>query len=135
MGFMTAQGTFETAGWVAEPAYDERDGVSLARVSLGKTFRGDLEGTSTVWMIVAASEHEESRSYVAMERVSGVLEGREGGFVLQHSAVSDRGDDSLTCSVVPGSGTGGLAGLRGALRIVVAPDGGHSYAFEYTLEG
>ncbi|MFD1933463.1 MULTISPECIES: DUF3224 domain-containing protein [Nonomuraea] len=130
---MTAQGTFVTFGWTPQEPYDVADGVSLAFVTLGKTFEGDLKGSSTVTMIVSSSEHEDSRSYVAMERVSGSIGDREGTFVLQHNAVSDEGDDALTCTVVPGSGTGGLKGLRGQLRILIAPDGGHSYVFDHRL--
>lgn len=130
---MNAKGTFETANWNAQPAYDERDGVSLAHVTLSKTFAGDLSGTGAVSMIVSGSEHEDSRSYVAMERIIGTLNGREGSFVVQHNAVSDRGADSLRITVVPGSGTGDLAGLRGEFQIHVAPDGSHSYTFDYEL--
>ncbi|MET9342559.1 MULTISPECIES: DUF3224 domain-containing protein [unclassified Nonomuraea] len=130
---MTAQGSFVTFDWTPQEPYDAVDGVTLAVVTLGKTFEGDLKGSSTVTMIVSSSEHDVSRSYVAMERVTGRIEDREGTFVLQHNAVSDSGDDSLTCTVVPGSGTGRLAGLRGALQIHIAPDGAHSYVFDYEL--
>ncbi|MEU7892021.1 DUF3224 domain-containing protein [Nonomuraea sp. NPDC049152] len=130
---MTAQGTFDIFGWTPQEPYDVADGVSLAFVTLGKTFEGDLKGSSTVTMIISSSEREESKSYVAMERVSGAIGDRSGTFVLQHNAVSDEGEDSLACTVVPGSGTDGLKGLRGELQILIAPDGGHSYVFDYRL--
>lgn len=133
MGSMHAKGTFETANWTPQPAYSDRDGVSLAHVTMSKTFEGDLVGTAAISMIVTGSEHEDSRSYVAMERVEGTLGGRSGTFVLQHSAASDLGTDSLRISVVPGSGTGALLGLRGDFQVLIAPDGSHSYTFDYTL--
>ncbi|MFE3453799.1 DUF3224 domain-containing protein [Nonomuraea sp. NPDC059194] len=111
---MTAQGTFVPFDWTPQEPYDAADGVSLAFITLSKTFEGDLKGSSAVTMIVSSSEHEESRSYVAMERVTATIGDRSGTFVLQHNAVSDEGDDSLTCTVVPGSGTGQLKGLRAA---------------------
>lgn len=130
---MTAKGTFETGGWTPQPPYDDRDGIQLGQVTMTKTFHGDLTATSLVTMLVAATEVEDSRSYVALERIDGTLDGREGSFVVQHSAASDRGKQSLTVSVVPDSGTGELRGLRGTMDIQIAPDGSHSYTFEYSL--
>ncbi|TDD28665.1 DUF3224 domain-containing protein [Nonomuraea terrae] len=130
---MTAKGTFETAGWTRQPPFDDRDGVTLGVVTLTKTFEGDLAGTSVVTMMVATTPVEDSRSYVALERVEGTLDGRAGGFVVQHNAVSDRGGQSLRVSVVPDSATGELRGLRGELDITIDPDGTHHYTFDYTL--
>jgi hypothetical protein len=133
MGPMNAKGTFDTAGWDAKPPFDDRDGVSLGLVTLSKTFHGDLTGTSVVTMMVATTEVEDSRSYVALERIEGTLNGRPGSFVVQHSAVSDAGEQSLSVSVVPDSATGELRGLRGEMGIAIAPDGGHSYTFDFRL--
>ena len=133
MGRMTAKGTFDTADWNAQSPYDEADGVSLGHVTMGKTFHGDLTGTSVVHLIVAGTPEESSRAYVAMERVVGSLDGRSGSFVFQHFAVDDRGEQSLRVAVVPDSGTGELTGLRGELDILIAPDGAHSYVFDYRL--
>jgi len=36
--------------------------------------------------------------------------------------------------VVPGTGTGELAGLHGSMRIDIAEDGAHSYTFDYVLD-
>ncbi|WP_246610070.1 DUF3224 domain-containing protein [Nonomuraea rhizosphaerae] len=130
---MTAKGTFDTAGWTPDSPYEDSDGVSFGHVTLNKTFHGDLTGTSVVHMLVAGTPVEDSRAYVAMERVAGSLDGRQGSFVLQHSAVGDRGEQSLRVSVVPDSATGELSGLRGEMDIVIAPDGSHSYTFDYRL--
>jgi len=73
-----------------------------------------------------------SAGYVAIERVSGTLQGRSGTFVLQHSGTMARGAFQLTITVVPDSGTGQLAGLTGTMNIIIA-DGKHSYDFAYTL--
>ncbi|WP_246147922.1 DUF3224 domain-containing protein [Nonomuraea turkmeniaca] len=130
---MTAKGSFDTAGWDAKPPYDDRDGVTLGLVTMTKTFHGDLTGTSVVTLMVATTPVESSRSYVALERIEGTLDGRSGSFVVQHSAVSDKGEQSLRVSVVPDSATGELRGLRGEMTIVIGPDGGHSYTFDYRL--
>ncbi|MEO6297919.1 MAG: DUF3224 domain-containing protein, partial [Dokdonella sp.] len=72
--------------------------------------------------------------YVALERVSGMLHGRQGSFVLQHSGTMDRGAPTLSVSVVPDSGTGDLTGLSGSMQIVIAEGGAHSYLFDYTFD-
>jgi hypothetical protein len=36
--------------------------------------------------------------------------------------------------VVPDSGTGELTGLSGSMRISVAPDGAHTYEFDFRIE-
>lgn len=133
MNRMTAKGTFDTADWNAKPPYEDRDGVTLGLVTMSKTFHGDLTGTSVVTLLVASTPVEDSRSYVALERIEGTLHGRSGSFVVQHNAVSDQGEQSLRISVVPDSATGELRGLRGEMGIVIGPDGGHFYTFDYRL--
>jgi hypothetical protein len=44
-----------------------------------------------------------------------------------------RGEQHLTIAVVPDSGADQLVGLTGTLSIDIAPDGKHSYTFDYTL--
>ena len=126
---MKATGTFETRP-TPHPPYDAADGVTLARMTIAKTFRGDLEATSTVEMLSAVCSVKGSAGYVALERVTGALHGKRGSFVLQHSGTMNRGAPSLTVTVVPDSGTGELSGLSGAMKIDVV-DGKHAYTFEY----
>ncbi|HEX7173819.1 MAG TPA: DUF3224 domain-containing protein, partial [Pyrinomonadaceae bacterium] len=90
------------------------------------------EATSRGQMLAAMTDVEGSAGYVAIERVKGTLDGREGTFALQHSGVMTRGVPQLTITVVPDSGTGQLNGLAGAMTIDIA-EGKHSYGFEYTL--
>lgn len=110
------------------------EGSPLGRFSLEKRFHGDLDGTSKGEMLTAGTSVAGSPGYVAMERVSATLHGRTGTFALQHSGTMTRGEPQLTITVVPDSGTGGLAGLAGTLAIEIT-GGKHFYDFEYTLPG
>jgi uncharacterized protein DUF3224 len=112
-------------------AYNSDDPM-LARMSIDKQFHGDLEATSRGEMLSAGTSVKGSAGYVAIERVTGKLNGRTGTFVFQHSAVMDRGVPDLVVRVVPDSGTGELAGLSGTFGIDIA-NGVHSYTFDYTL--
>ena len=43
------------------------------------------------------------------------------------------GEQELRYDVVPGSGTGDLAGLTGSLELTIEDDGTHRYDLGYTL--
>jgi hypothetical protein len=126
-----AEGTFEVAV-EQEPPYETGDGVTLARASVKKQWKGALEGSSTVQMLGAGTPVPGSAGYVALERVIGKVGTRGGSFVLQHSGWMQSGESHLTVTVVPDSGTGELRGLSGSMSIRIT-DGQHYYAFDYVL--
>lgn len=110
------------------------DDAMLARMSIDKQLHGDLEATSKGEMLSAGTSVKNSAGYVAIERVTGTLNGRVGSFVLQHSAKMNRGDASMDINVVPDSGTGDLGGISGSFTIIIEA-GKHSYEFDYMLPG
>ncbi len=113
---------------------DEREAAAfLGRLSIDKQFHGALEATSVGQMMATRGGRPESAGYVALERVTGTLEGRTGSFILQHSGHSSPAGQSLAVNVVADSGTDGLAGLAGTMQIVIEPGGKHFYEFDYTL--
>ena len=73
-----------------------------------------------------------SAGYVAIEWVTGTLNGKRGTFVLQHTGTMNRGVQSLAVTVVPDSGTEELVGLEGEFKINIV-DGVHYYEFAYRL--
>jgi hypothetical protein len=128
----SASGTFDVK--MTPQAPDEKAGSStVGRMLLDKEFHGDLEGTSKGQMLAFSSSVKGSAGYVAIEEVTGTLNGRSGTFVLQHSGSMTRGAPHLTITVVPDSGTGQLAGLAGKMVIEIA-EGKHSYKFDYTID-
>ena len=92
---------------------------SIGRLALDKQYHGDLAATSQGQMLSTLTQTEGSAGYVALERVSGTLQGRSGSFALIHIGLMNRGDQSLRITVVPDSGTDGLAGLAGILAAPV----------------
>ncbi len=126
-----ASGEFEV-DLSPQPMHDAAADSGLGRMSIDKRFHGDLEATSQGEMLSAQTGVKGSAGYVAIERVSGTLHGRKGTFVLQHTGTMDRGEPSLSVTVVPDSGTGELEGLSGTMTIEIA-EGKHLYGFEYTL--
>ena len=105
----------------------------VGRMTIDKQFHGHLEATSKGQMLMASSESVQgSAGYVAIEKVTGTLNGRRGSFYLQHSGIMTRGAGELTITVIPDTGTDHLTGLTGRMNIIIA-DGKHSYEFDYTL--
>lgn len=135
---MTTQTTEQVTGdfdlvMDPEPQYDAFEGgLVLGRLLLKKTFHGELDATSTARMLSAGTSVKGSAGYVAIELVEGKLRGRRGTFVLQHSGTMNRGQASLSLTVVPDSGTGELVGLSGAMKIDIV-DGAHHYTFDFQL--
>ena len=113
------------------PQSDNLD-PQLGRMTLDKHFHGDLEATSKGQMLTGATAVQGSGVYVAIEKVTGTLNGRRGTFLLQHTGIMHKGAPQLAINVVPDSGTEELTGLSGTMTINIA-DGKHSYTFEYSL--
>jgi hypothetical protein len=126
-----ASGTFEVK-MTSPPADVKGDSEGIGRFSLDKQFHGDLEGTSKGEMLAISSRVQGSAGYVAMEQVTGKLNGRTGSFALQHTGTMNRGAAKLSVTVVPDSGTGELVGLSGQMDIKIT-DGKHFYEFDYAL--
>jgi hypothetical protein len=126
-----ATGTFEVK-LAPVPLANPDAGALLARMTIDKQFAGDLFAHSKGEMLSAGTPEKGSAGYVAIERVTGKLQGRNGSFVLQHSATMNRGVPELSITVVPDSGEADLAGLSGKMSIQIEA-GKHFYTFEYTV--
>jgi hypothetical protein len=83
-------------------------------------------------MLATMTKVEGSGAYVALELVTGKLNGRRGSFVLQHKGTMSKGVYNMNVTVVPDSGTEELTGIVGTMTITIE-GGKHSYSFEYTL--
>src|SRR5438132_10034781 len=95
-----AKGTFD----VKLTPQEDKENAGLGRLIIDKQFHGDLEGASKGQML-SAGNAQGSGGYVAIEKITGTLNGRHGTFVLQHSGTMTRGTPQLTITLVPDSGT------------------------------
>jgi hypothetical protein len=126
-----AVGTFEVK--IAPlAAYNTAPGTTAGRMSIDKQFHGDLEAVSVGEMLTGGDYKKGGAGYVAIESVTGSLNGKKGGFMLQHTGTVNNGEQSLTVTVIPGTGTGELTGISGTMRIII-DKGKHSYEFDYAL--
>jgi hypothetical protein len=129
----TFTAAFDISSW-EEETYDEAPGARLFLIRVGKTFTGEVTGTSTTTLAAAISEASDADAgYGGVERLHVEVAGRGGGtLVLRHAAISSADGASMEVVVVPGTGTGGLAGARGTAHIDRHDDGSHT--FTLTLE-
>lgn len=128
-----ATGPFEVKLAPQNPDNPQAEAAALGRMSLDKEFHGDLEATGQGEMLSLLDREKGSGGYVALERVTGALQGREGSFVLQHNATMNRNAAQMSISVVPDSGAGRLTGISGSMTIRIE-EGRHFYDFDYSLE-
>lgn len=131
MSARQARGDFDVTV-TPQPAEAGIGDESIGRMALSKRFHGDLDAIASGQMLATRTPTPGSAAYVALDRVTGSLHGRNGSFSLQHAGTMDRGAPTLEIRVVPDSGTGELQGITGQLRIRI--DGArHSYEFDYEL--
>jgi hypothetical protein len=127
---MTARGTFEVK--MTPQPRDDGAGGGFDRLFGEKQFHGELDAISKGQMLAARTAVEGSAGYVALELVTGKLNGRRGSFVLQHKGTMSKGVYDMNVTVVPDSGTDELVGITGKMTIIIEGSK-HSYNFEYTL--
>ena len=106
----------------------------VSRLYLAKQFHGDLEAASKGQMLGAGTAVKGSAGYVALELVTGTLNGKKGSFILQHNGTMRKDVPTLHVTVVQDSGTDELTGISGAMTIIIQGSN-HSYVFEYALDG
>lgn len=128
----SANARFAIKNWDEKPYSEGKDLPKLTRATVTKTFTGDIEGEGRLeYLMMYRSDG--SATFVGLERVVGRLAGRTGSFVLQRTGVFEGGVAKETYSVVPGSGTGDLRGLRGEGSSAVGHGMEHPMTLSYDL--
>lgn len=127
---MIASGTFDVKVTPQQQSGDTTG--TFGYLFLDKQFHGDLKGISKGQMLGAQTATKGSGGYVALELVTGTLNGKQGSFILQHKGTMRKGDYVMQVTVVPDSGTEELAGIDGSMTILIEGNK-HSYKFEYTF--
>ena len=119
---------FSLVTWAEEPTYKPDAGARLAHARITYRYQGELEGEGEAQSILRYTA-DGSGTGLGFERVTGTLRGRTGSFVLEHHTAFGlvNGQHKVTggATVVPGTGTGGFAGLKGSATLALqgqAPD-------------
>jgi antitoxin (DNA-binding transcriptional repressor) of toxin-antitoxin stability system len=130
-----ARGSFQVKLVPLDPSTVGKDG-GIGRMTIDKTISGDMAGKTKGEMLSTITESTGAMAYVAIETVTARLDGRGGTFVFIHNATmkkADQNSSSMQISVVPGSGTGGFAGISGTFEVHIDGAGKHTYIFDCEL--
>lgn len=128
----TANAHFAIKNWEEKPCSEGPGLPKLTRATVTKTFTGEIAGDGKVeYLMMYRSDG--SAVVVGLERVTGQIGGKSGSFVLQRSGAFENGVAKESYVVVPGSGTGELAGLRGEGTTAVGHGMEHPWSLNYEL--
>ena len=127
-----AEGTFTVASW-AEDTYQELDGkAKITKAEVGYRLSGDIEGDAK-WAAFMFYRDDGTAEFTGLQRMTGQIAGREGTCVMVADGTYADGVASGTWRVIPGSGTGALAGLRGSGTSVATSEPPGTYTIDYEL--
>jgi hypothetical protein len=131
---MKATGSFEVTAFapaeLAPPPLAIGTGLPVGVVTMEKRFDGEVSGRAATIFTAAFDQERGVGTYVAMESFEGSVNGARGTFNFVHSAATtgtDRAGEFF--AIVPSSGTGELAGIRGTGGITTD----HEIWLEYEL--
>jgi hypothetical protein len=128
-----ANARFAIDHWDEKPYSEGQDLPRLTRAKVAKTFTGDIEGQSELEYLMMY-RGDGSASFVGLERIVGRVGGKAGTFVLQRIGVFEEGEARESYSIIAGSGTGDLQGLRGEGRSAVGHGMEHPFVLDYELD-
>jgi len=125
----------EIKSWDEKPYRELGEGAKLARAEVTLAGTGDgLSGGSFESLLFYRADG--TSDYVSVMEITGTIGGRSGSLVLRGTGTYDGTTARGVSTIVPGSGTGGLAGISGSAESVSThADYPHmpltiSYAFE-----
>ena len=129
----TAKGEFELTGWDENPYLEVDDKRKLTRASVTQDFRGDVVGAGSVEWLMSYQADGTAR-FVGLQRIDGSVGGEQGSVILETVGEFDGAVAKGTWTVIAGSGTGGLAALRGTGSFAAPHGPKATYELEYSLQ-
>lgn len=123
---MSAKGKFEVS---LLPKKDDK--APAGRMTINKSYQGDVEGTGVGQMISKRTENG-TAIYYAIEEFSGAVHGKSGAFTLIHNGYMNKESQSLEVVILDGSGSGELKNISGSMSIDQDGDT-HTYELSYKI--
>ncbi len=121
---------FQVTLWDAKPFDETTENPKLSRITVKKSFEGEVKGESIGELLMCVST-EGAAGYTILDRFLVEIEGRKGSFVAIHGGMTD--EMKASGRIVPGSGTDDLKGISGSLEFKSDADGKRiilDYSFE-----
>ncbi len=127
-----AEAAFEIVSWEEEPFSTVEAGDKLTRVSVVKSYAGVIEGEGRLEYLMRHRQ-DGSAEFFGLERVIGSVESHSGSFILRHTGTFEAGEMTQRSTVLHGSGTDELVGLRGQIELTAGHQQEYPFAFDYAL--
>jgi hypothetical protein len=130
----TLRSTFQIENWDEDEILAADGASKVTRAVVKRSFTGGLEGEGSLEWLMGYDESG-AATFVGLERVVAELDGKEGSFVLKHTGTFDGESADAELLVVPGTGTGDLAGLcgEGSFQAGMGPEGERNLTLDYEL--
>lgn len=121
---------FQVTAWDAK-SYDESPNApTLSRITVKKSFDGEVKGESTGELLMCAST-DGAAGYTILDKFTVEIEGRKGTFVAVHGGMTD--EMKASGRIVPGSGTDDLKDISGTLEFK-SDESGKRIILDYSFE-
>lgn len=120
---------FQVTAWEAKPFDESPNAPTLSRITVKKTFDGEVKGESVGELLMCASEGG-AAGYTIMDRFFIEIENKKGSFVAVHGGMTD--EMKASGKIVPGSGTDNLKGISGTLEFK-SDESGKSIILDYSF--
>ena len=129
----TGSGTFQIKSWDENTYYESESGLKLSRAEITQAYDGTLQGEASLQYLMV-HRPDGTSGFTGVERFSGSIGGRQGGFVMVHSGKFESRTAASKWCIVNGSGTDELAGIEGSGSFSAEHGGTAEYTIEYALK-
>ena len=129
---MTVTGTFEVQPGNETTIGEPGEGIRLTHATGTQRFTGGIVGDGEIEWLMCYLPSKSAR-YVGLQRISGTFDGRRGSVVLEAAGDHDGTASAATWTVMAGTGTGELAGIRGTGGFEATGGRTVSYRLDYEL--
>ncbi len=126
----TARAVFKIKSWEEIPFSESTNGPKLTKGHFVLAYDGDLQGEGILEELKVYFTPKRAEIY-GLQRFTGRLGDLSGSFVLKHAGRFANGIVYIKMTVVPGSGTDALKGLRGEIRLKSASAPEFPITFNY----
>jgi len=129
---MTVTGTFEVQPGDETTIHEPGEGIRLTHATGTQRFSGGIVGDGAIDWLMCYLPTKSAR-YVGLQRITGTIDGRSGSVVLEAVGDHDGTGSSSTWTVIEGTGTDDLAGIRGTGGFEAKGGTTVSYRLDYEL--
>ena len=129
----TATGTFEVQPGTEDAIEEAAGGLRVTHATGTQRFSGGIVGDGTIdWLMCYLPTR--SARYVGLQRITGTIDGRRGSVVLEAVGGHDGTGSESTLTIIEGTGTGELEGIRGTGGFEAKGGKTVSYRLDYELD-